>query len=128
MTIMEAIERTDSQKPNQYETEDKLHWLSQLDHMAFRDIISTHEDGPDSFAGYSVATSVDTQLLIPDEFSDVYIKWLCAQIDFANQEISRYTNSMIMFNALYTDFGNAYNRTHMPKAVYIKGAGGKVIR
>ena len=31
MTIREAIDRTDSLKPNQYSQADKLRWLSEMD-------------------------------------------------------------------------------------------------
>lgn len=128
MTIAQAIALVDQQKPNQYTDADKIHWLNAIDSMIFREIISTHEDGVDHFDGYTEDTDQGTELLAEDGFSDMYIKWLYAQIDFANQETNRYSNSMIMFNALYADYGNAYNRAHMPKGTMIHGAGLKVRR
>lgn len=127
MTIKKIIELVDRQKPNQYDEADKIHWLSQMDYMVFREVISTHEGGAESFDGYTAADT-EKQVLGGDEFADMYVKWLYAMIDFANQEIDRYTNSMVMFNALYADFCNAYNRAHMPRQVYVSGCGGRIER
>ena len=55
MTIKKIIELVDRQKPNQYDEADKIHWLSQMDYMVFREVISTHEGGAESFDGYTAA-------------------------------------------------------------------------
>ena len=115
MTIAEAIELCDNQKPNAYSDEDKIHWLSKLDQMIFDEIVSRHEGGKEGFAGYSEEADGEEQLLAEDAYADMYVKWLFAQIDFANAEISRYNNSMAMFNALYDGFARSYTRRHMPK-------------
>ena len=128
MTINGAIDFLDGQKPNAYPEENKRAWLDKLDRMVFREILETHEGGPEDFAGYDAQTDGETVLLIPDEFRDVYLYWLCAMVDFANQETQRYTNSMIMFNSAYADFGNWWNRTHMPKTARIRGAEGRIWR
>lgn len=128
MTIDKIIDLVDAQKPNAYPSEVKIAWLDKMDRMAFQEIIATHEEGQESFEGYDEDTDGETELLIPDEFWKVYLYWLYAMIDFANQEIQRYGNSMIMFNSEYAQFGNWYNRTHMPKQTWIKGAGGRIRR
>ena len=115
MTINEAIEICDRQKPNGYTAEDKIHWLSKLDQMIFDEIIDRHEDGPEVFGGYREDADGQTILLADDAYADMYVKWLFAQIDFANAEIARYNNSMSMFNALYSAFAASYTRSHMPK-------------
>lgn len=116
MTIIEAIERTDNLKPNGYTQEEKVKWLSDLDGQIKTEIIDTHEgfEGV-SFEGYTDETDVNnTVLLVPSPYDDVYIKWLMAQIDFANGESGKYNNSVTMFNTAMTAYGNYYNRTHMP--------------
>lgn len=128
MTIDRIIDLLDAQKPNAYGQETKINWLDKLDRMAFLEVISTHEGGPDSFEGYTEETPGDTELLIPDEFKDVYIHWLYAMVDYANQELQRYGNSMIMFNNNYAQYANWYNRTHMPLTARIRGAEGRVRR
>ena len=128
MTINEVIDLLDQQKPNAYSEKQKRHWLSQFEDMAFREVIETHENGAEGFVKYDENTDGNTQLLLDDGFADVYVQWLCAMIDFANQETSRYTNDMIMFNARYRDWSAWYNRTHMPRTAFVRGAADRIRR
>lgn len=116
MTIREAIDRIDEIKPSGYSDTQFIEWLNNLDAMVYREIILTHvwDDTPE-FRPYTQDTDAHTTLLIPDEFSDVYVSWLAARIDYANGEFSRYNNSAAMFNAQYDDYAAYVNRTHMPK-------------
>ena len=121
MTIIEAINRIDSLKPNNYTQEDKLFWLSNLDGIIKTEIIDTHEGSENvTFNGYDVDTALDTVLIVPVPYDDIYLKWLEAQIDYTNGETQRYENSMIAFNNAYETFQRFYNRTHMPKGKSIK--------
>ena len=43
MTIMDAIERVDTLKPNQYTEEQKVRWLERLDGQLFLELVCTHE-------------------------------------------------------------------------------------
>ena len=121
MTIIEAINRIDSLKPNSYSQEDKISWLSIVDWDIKENIIDTHEGTGDiTFNGYNADTALDTALLVPAPYDDIYIKWLEAQIDYANGEFKRFNNSIMMYNTTYTAFSRHYNRTHMPIGTAIK--------
>jgi hypothetical protein len=121
MTIIEAINRIDSLKPNNYTQEDKISWLSTLDGVIKKEIIDTHE-GSESvlFDGYEAETALDTALLVPAPYDDIYIKWLEAQIDYANGETKKFNNSIVMYNTAYSAFERYYNRTHMPRSKSFK--------
>ena len=114
MKIIEAIQKVDALKPNNYSQEDKIKWLSTLDGIIKNEIIDTHE-GADKveFNGYDIS-SLETELLVPAPYDDVYIKWLEAQIDYHNGEIGKYSNSMTMYNSAYSAFERHYNRHNMP--------------
>lgn len=116
MTIIEAINRIDGLKPNIYSQSEKVRWLSQLDGFVKNDIIDTHE-GSDAitFSGYDDETSIDTVLLIPSPYEDVYIHYLEMKIDYSNGETIKYNNSAMMYNNAYSSFEKWYNRTNMPK-------------
>ena len=104
----------DALKPNNYSQEDKVKWLSTLDGIVKKEIIDTHVGGSAiEFNGYDI-NSIETELLIPAPYDDIYIKWLEAQIDYSNSEIGKYNNSMAMFNSAYSTYERYYNRTHMP--------------
>ena len=121
MTIIEQITDVDALKPNGYEQAYKVQWLSQLDLRVKQEIIDTHEGGEDvSFSGYNDDTPIDTELLIPHPYDEVYRFWLEAQIDYANGEYPKYNNSMAMFNTAYSAYERYYNRTHMPKGNKLK--------
>lgn len=121
MTIIEAITKIDSLKPNAYTPTDKIRWLSRLDGRAKEEIIDTHEGATDTaFEGYNDETPLDTELLIPYPHDEVYTLWLEAQIDYANNEYGRYNNSISMFNSTYSAFERWYNRNHMPIGKNIK--------
>ncbi len=115
MTIGEAVGRCDRLKPNGYDREDKIRWLSDLDGAAVREIFSVHEGQSPDFDGYGPETPEETPLLIPAPYEEVYVKYLFAQIDFHNAEFARYNNSAAMFQMAYNAFADAYNRTHRPR-------------
>lgn len=115
MTIQEAVDLVDRMRPNQYDNEQKVKWLSKLDGMIFREVISTHEGNKiESFAGYDDAYP-DDELLVPYPYDeDVYNYFLQMQIDKENGEMKKYNQSSTLFNSAYKTFCDWYNRTHIP--------------
>ena len=121
MKIIEAINRIDSLKHNTYSNNEKLAWLSRMDSMVKRLIIDTHEDGEDiTFTGYDDRTDLNTELLVPAPFDEIYLRWLEAQIDYTNGEYDKYNNAILMYQAAYDGYANYYNRNHMPKGQKMK--------
>ena len=115
MTIHEAITQIDALKFNTYTQSEKIKWLSVIDGIIKREIIDTHEGGDSvAFDGYDDDTSLETELLAPFPYDDLYIKWLETQIDYANAEYGKYNNSKVAYTAAYTAFDSWYNRQHMP--------------
>ena len=120
MTLIEAISKIDNLKHNTYTHEDKTAWLSRLDGMVKAEILDTHAGSESDFRGYDTDSDVETELLVPAPYDEMYLRWLEAQIDYANGEYSRFNNAMDMFQAAYQSYRNYYNRTHMPKGVRIR--------
>lgn len=115
MTIMGAINHLDAVKPNGYSQTEKIRWISTLDGIVKAEIIDTHEGWENvTFEGYNETTPLTKELLIPHPHDDIYIKWLEAQIDYANGEYGKYNNSITMYNTAYSAFEKYYNRTHLP--------------
>ena len=127
MTINDAITRVDDLKANQYSDENKIAWLSELEHRIYKEIFMIHEGDPTlttetdelgntttsiGFFGYDVNIDYDTELLVPDPYSDVYIQYMISRIDYYNDEQERYMNSAAMFNTTFNDFAAYWNRTH----------------
>ena len=121
MTIIEAINRIDAVNPNNYAQPEKVAWLSTLDGVIKREIIDTHEGAEAvTFNGYDADTPVDTVLLVPAPYDEVYLFWLQAKIDYWNAEMGKYNNSISMYNAAYSNFEKAYNREHKPISKKLK--------
>ena len=116
MTILEAINRVDTTKPNSYTQVEKVDWLSTIDGIIKKEIIDTHEGGEAIvFDGYDANTSLETPLLVPAPYDDIYIRWLEARIDYAQGEYGKYNNSATAYNAAFEAYSRYYNMNHMPK-------------
>lgn len=115
MTIIEAINKIDALKPNTYEQSDKVTWLSRLDWNVKKEIIDTHIGGTETaFTGYDDSTPLDTELLVPAPYDEVYLRWLEAQIDYTNGEYGKFNNAIIMYNTAFDAYASYYNRNNMP--------------
>lgn len=115
MTINEAITYVDNIKPNTFALAEKIRWLSNLDGIFKHEVIDTHEGGEEVFfEGYTEDTPLDTELIAPHPYDEVYLRHLEAQIDYHNGENRRFNNSIALYNAAFLNFKNWYNRTHKP--------------
>ena len=105
MTALDAIRWVDGKKHNVYTQEDKLFWLSQVEAMAAR----LH--GRCGLEQEIVEMEPETVLSIPAPLDALYLRWLEAQIDYANQEYMKYNNAMALFTALWQEYANQVRRS-----------------
>ena len=116
MTIIEAINRLDALKYNTFTSADKVEWLSRLDSAVKKLIIDTHEGGENViFTGYDQDADLNTELLVPAPFDEMYIRWMEMQIDYANGEYDKYNNSAEMYNTSFIAYERYYKLHHMPR-------------
>lgn len=101
--LKEIIQRVDSLKPNGFEPNVKLRWISQLDGKIAADIMLMDISELQQF-NYRYPEDLEAQPLARFPHDDVYEYWLEAQIDAANGEYNRYQNSMALFNESYANF------------------------
>ena len=112
MTGLEAIRWADTLSPNQYTTEQKLAWLSDLDGKIFREFLARYAENAEAEAPAAYTDGSET-LLIPAPYArDVYGNWLLAKIAEANQEVALYNQHSTLFNAEYRSYCDLYNKTH----------------
>lgn len=122
MTIMSVITLLQSVKPHQYDDATVVRWISDVEGLLYKEIVCGHEMPVDeegnlveiTHGPYNPETDMDTVLMVPEPYSDVYVKYLAAQIDYHNAEYARYNNSMVMYNMALSAFADWYNRNHMP--------------
>lgn len=115
MTIADVISKADEMRPNAFDNNRKISWLSTVEWDIKRNIVDTHSDSEKvAFNGYDKNTTLDTELIAIEPYSELYVYYLAAQVDYAFGEIGKYNNSMSMYNTLLSDFRNYYNRVHKP--------------
>ena len=116
MTAGQAIKSIDELKPNAYSQSRKYIWLHSLDAQIKDRLIDTHElNAGERAPELPEEYDADTVLLVPSPYDSMYIHWLEAQIDYANNEYRKFNNSNSMFQADFSEYAMKYNRTHMPK-------------
>lgn len=121
MTIIEAINRADAGKHNTISQSEKIRWLSGLDGRIKLEIIDTHEGGESIiYTGYAEGTPLDTVLIVPEPWCDLYVHYLEMKIDYAHKEYDGYNNSALAYNEALDAFARWYHRTHSPKHTRFK--------
>ena len=112
MTISELIRELRHARPgNELSIDEYLTHLNRLERYIYTHVTSTHT--PEVQA--TVYADDGDVLHLPYEYIPLYKYYLLAQIDMASGDISRYTNDMMLYNALYADYADWYNRTYMPR-------------
>lgn len=115
MTIAEAIERLDGLSCNQLDTGVKIRWLSELDGNIYREILQTHVQTAElTFQGYDGNTAMDTVLLAPPPYDQMYVWYLEMKLFDALGEMTRYNNAAQKFNTGLLAYGDYVNRTSTP--------------
>lgn len=117
MTARKLIEKTDKLYPNVFPFGVKAMWLTEFDKRLSLEVISRYDENFSEIPSYD--ENPDSVLLIPDDFSEVYIRYLTMQFDITSGETARYHNSSALYNGSYLSFINYYNRTHRVRPHYI---------
>lgn len=116
MTIRDAIEQVRNLKPNQYDDETLVGWLSDLDGQIWEDLLCHFDEaGLSAPPRYERKKDLETELLVKRPHEELYVIYLCAKVDYQNGEFDRYNNAMMMVMSKMEAYQNAYTRMHMPR-------------
>lgn len=111
MTISEAIREADRLKPNGFETEQKLRWLERLEKRLRQEIL-LQDGGTVPEPGPFGVEDLDRPLQLSAPFDEMYVHWLCAQMDYYEREFGGFNAANALFEAVYGRFRNAWNAAH----------------
>ncbi len=117
MTASGLIERTDALFPNVFPFPMKARWLYRLDKEICREFLSRYGNTP--HIAESEMQSPDRELILGEEFSDVYINYLIMKMELHSGNITGYVNSASLYNSAYLSFMQYYNRTHTAQGAEI---------
>lgn len=126
----EIIDRYDGINQNEVDADIKLEWIQSLEMMIYDEIIKTHEDDPiesmvkegmyESAEEYFDSFDMDTPLLAPMPYHEIYMNWIDKKIAERYKETNKFNASVNLFNSSYITFMDAYNRRHLPLQPYPK--------
>ena len=111
MTVKEAIDKTDAMLPNVCPYAKKVSWLYELDRRTEEDFLSYFTDNERHVEG-TYGGSPDTELLIPDPFSEVYTYFLSLKTALSEGDMGAYSDYSQLVAASFLSFKNHYIRRH----------------
>lgn len=138
MKIGEAIKKADELYRNTYTEEQKTEWLAEFDEKILREEYATHEElcdlattdwikfimskfaplyielGIDIPDAEDIKVTLETELLIPMQYQEIYVLYLLYKMCFYSAEYERANNYAAEYIGLYNSFRNYINRKYMP--------------
>ncbi len=109
MKIRDILSYVDKYHHNDVEQQTKVQMLRDLDKQIMQELILPHEDREIN------TYTIDTELIIPDEYADAYKHYLAAQIALLSGQSKKYETYAAMYNNSYSQYARQYNRTHRMK-------------
>ncbi len=115
MKVAEIIAHVDELRPNQYDSEQKTRWLSEVEGILIDEVFNMAEGNHITFDSYRYETDMESETLLPDRYSDVYLHYIKARIEFHDNETELYNKEVMAFQSAYDQYAAWYRRNHMPK-------------
>ena len=97
MNLIKVLDMANKTRPNAAHDDIKVKLLFQ---QLEGDVAEMFEMDPPEYE-YDPSDPVDIELLMPYPFDDIYLWFLCAQIDLMNEETALYADDMAMFNSAW---------------------------
>ena len=115
MQLGQLIVMVDTSKPNHYDKDIKTQWINEIEFKVIDQILNKAIGNNIEYKPYKYDEDSEKELLIPEQFIDVYVNYLSAKIDFLNAEFERYNSNAALFQASFDDFAAWYRRKNLPK-------------
>lgn len=107
MRMAEAIAKADELRMNSLSDEQKSKWLFELD-CAVAEMMGSDEPV------WDFPCDSERELLMPERYEDVYVKYLVAMIDYYNGESELYSNDISIYNQAMKEAGAWLIRRNRP--------------
>ena len=118
MTAAQIIQRFDDDRKNGFADDRKLKWLEDIERQAVEEIILTHELPEElketDFGTYFDTFGMDTEMLVPAPWDELYIHFLDMKIAWSQREAKSINMATTNFNDAYNAYAGWYNRHNMP--------------
>ena len=106
MTIRNVIDSVNGIKPHAFNDDTLTMWINEAEGMVQTDVmlINTLD-----VIKYTYDENADTDLLVKPPYDKIYVYYLAAMIDFANNEYQKYQNTLQLFNKFFSDYTRWYS-------------------
>lgn len=112
MTIQALINKVQIEKPNSFADNKLLEFINEIEER-----VSEELREEDEFIPYEEID--DTVLKVPAPYDVLYVSYLKAQIDYANEEIESYANNQVQHELDFDNFADWVVRTGRAEVVEI---------
>lgn len=136
-TVAQIIEQYNAERPNQVADELKVTWLRKFEHMIINEVLMSHEHNLEderafglemvgstlvikpagSFEEHLNNFGLETYLIIPEPYDDVYLHYLDQRIALNNNDKTRYNTASIQYNNALLTYQQYVNRTYVTKKI-----------
>ena len=106
MTVRQAIAQANTLRPNTLSDEIKSEWLNRVDGEMAQMMGKTPPQNK---------WPEDAPLLMPHPHDELYVLYLCARIDYYNQETTEYQNDMESYNQAVANARAWWRRENKPQ-------------
>lgn len=136
-TVAEIISQYNTERPNSVEDAQKVLWLRKCERMIINEILVSHEHdleeetrvelkvvgshlvvtGAGSFEEHIDSFDMDSYLLVPEPYDDLYIHYLDQRIALNNNDKTRYNTAAAQYNNALLTYQQYVNRTYKTKKI-----------
>ena len=101
----------DDIKPNAFSNDTKTQWINECEGLVQTEVMLI---SPDECVRYDYQQNSNDELLAKAPHDKIYYVYLCAMIDFALGEYSKYQNTMQLFNAHFGEYMRFFAKNYHP--------------
>ncbi len=133
--VSEIIEQYNTEHPGSVSDDLKVAWLKKCEQMIINEILISHEHDLESesrmelhvtgstlhikiggsFESHIDSFGLDTELLVPEPYDDLYLHYLDQRIAFNNNDKARYNMAAAQYNNALLTYQQYFNRTYPTK-------------
>lgn len=135
MTVAGLIEQYNTERPNQTPDDQKVAWLKKCEQMIINETLISHEhdlesektinlrvsgstliiESAGSFQQHIDGFDMDTTLLVPEPYDDLYIYYLDQRIAYNANDKMRYNAAKTQYNNALLTYQQYCNRSYITK-------------
>ena len=104
MTVYEVIDMVKKEKPNKFTSEHMVKWLNECEAAVQSMLGIPMNEWTKYEADDAGDENTSPMLIVPPPYDPLYVYWIKAKIDYANEEYEGYGNNQAQFQSFFDEF------------------------